>query len=105
MEELRDAQLEDAFCKRICKDLEAGSKSPYTEDERGFLVRSWPEYAGLLAYAYNTQVHPSIRVAPFQLVLSRPPGPMTLKGELVGGEAKYPRKVKDQFTQAVRKYV
>lgn len=58
-----------------------------------------------MTYAYNTQVHPSIRVAPFDLVLLRPPGPLLLKRELSVHDAQDPRAVKDQFTQAVRRLI
>ena len=37
--------------------------------------REWDLYAGPLTYAYNSQPHSSTQVAPFELVLSNPPGP------------------------------
>ncbi|CDF32578.1 unnamed protein product [Chondrus crispus] len=37
------------------------------------------EYCGPLTYAYNTQVHRSTGCTPFELVLSRPPGPVALE--------------------------
>ncbi|CDF38390.1 unnamed protein product [Chondrus crispus] len=37
------------------------------------------EYCGPLTYAYNTQVHRSTGCTPFELVFSRPPGPMALE--------------------------
>ena len=41
--------------------------------------RKWDEYCGPLTYAYNTQVHRSTGCTPFELVLSRPPGPVALE--------------------------
>lgn len=43
--------------------------------------RRWHEFTSALVFAYNTQVHRSTGVAPFDLVLSRPPGPVTIKNE------------------------
>ena len=65
--------------------------------------RSWPQYAELLAYAYNTQSHPSLGVAPFQLVLSNPPQPLTMRREETHEDAPDPRKQVEQFQAAVRK--
>ncbi|CDF40411.1 unnamed protein product [Chondrus crispus] len=40
--------------------------------------KKYDEYCGPLTYAYNTQVHRSTGCIPFELVLSRPPGPVAL---------------------------
>ena len=37
--------------------------------------RDWDLYADVLTYAYNCQPHSSSQIAPFELVLSNPPGP------------------------------
>ena len=44
--------------------------------------KAWPEFVGPITYAYNTQVHPSLGVTPFQLVLSKPPGSVIIRREL-----------------------
>ena len=36
-------------------------------------LRDWDKFANAITYGYNTQVHRSTGVAPFDLVLSRPP--------------------------------
>ena len=41
--------------------------------------RTWPEFVGAVAYAYNTQVHTSTMVPPFDLVVTNPPDPMIIK--------------------------
>ena len=64
--------------------------------------RSWPQYAELLAYAYNTQTHPTLGVAPFNLVLSNPPQPLTLRREITHEDKPEPRAQVDQFQAAVR---
>ena len=48
-------------------------------------VKTWPEHVGALTYSYNTTVHPSLGLTPFQLVLTEPP-----KGRiLIRKEPKY----------------
>ena len=63
----------------------------------------WPELVPMLTYAYNTQVHTSIGVTPFQLVLSRPPGSVVLRQEpnYEDGENR-PRLFLKRFTAAVK---
>jgi len=41
--------------------------------------KSWAEFVGAVTYAYNTQVHSSTRVPPFDLVVTSPPPPMILE--------------------------
>ena len=41
--------------------------------------RDWDLYTDALTFAYNCQPHSSTDVAPFDLVLSKPPGPLALK--------------------------
>ena len=36
----------------------------------------WDLYSSALTYAYNTQPQTSTSIAPFELVLSKPPGPL-----------------------------
>ena len=40
--------------------------------------REWDLYVDALTYAYNCQPHSSTKIAPFELVLSNPPGPTVL---------------------------
>ena len=65
--------------------------------------RSWPQYAELLTYAYNTQAHPSLGVSPFELVLSNPPPSLTMKRDESHENAPEARKQVEQFQAAVRK--
>jgi transposase InsO family protein len=56
--------------------------------------RDWDLYSDAVTYAYNTQPHSSTHVAPFELVLSNPPGPPgllpdPLKRELPPAEFRY----------------
>lgn len=41
--------------------------------------RDWDEFTSALTYAYNTQVHKTTGLAPFELVLSRPPTHLALE--------------------------
>ena len=63
--------------------------------------KSWPEYAQLLAFAYNAQVHPSTGHTLFELILSNPPKSLTLKAEPSHGEPQEPIKLHEQFRKAV----
>lgn len=40
--------------------------------------RDWFEFTGPLKFAYNTQVHRATGLAPFEVVLYRPPGPAAM---------------------------
>jgi hypothetical protein len=56
--------------------------------------RDWDLYSDAVTFAYNTQPHSSTKVAPFELVLSNPPGPPgllpdPLKRELPPAEFRY----------------
>ena len=65
--------------------------------------KNWPELVPMLAYAYNTQVHSSLGVTPFQLVFSRPPGSVVLQQEpvLENGERR-PKRFLKRFMESVR---
>ena len=65
--------------------------------------RRWPQLIHMLTYAYNTQIHSSTGVAPFQLVLSRLPGSVVIRQEpeLEDGERR-PKKFAQEFIKAVR---
>ena len=43
--------------------------------------KDWDLYTGSLTFAYNCQPHSSTAVAPFELVLSRPPPPLALEAQ------------------------
>lgn len=67
--------------------------------------RRWHELTPALAFAYNTQVHRSTGVAPFDLVLSRPPGSVTIKPEKDMHDAPPPSHAKAQFVAHMRRLV
>ena len=72
---------------------------------RGFASehpKSWPEYAELLAFSYNSQVHAGTGHTPFELVLSNPPSSLTLIPERSLEYPKEPRQLFKQFEQAIR---
>ena len=46
----------------------------YVQDRQ----EDWDEFTGALTFAYNCRVHSSLKLAPFELVLSRPPPSLTL---------------------------
>jgi Chromo (CHRromatin Organisation MOdifier) domain/Integrase core domain len=39
----------------------------------------WDEFTAALTYGYNTRIHSSLGLAPFELVLSRPPPPLSME--------------------------
>jgi transposase InsO family protein len=39
---------------------------------------NWDEFTSVWTFAYNAQVHASLEMAPFELVLSRPPVTLTV---------------------------
>ena len=65
-------------------------------------AKTWPEFVGPLTYAYNTQVHPSLGVTPFQLVLSRPPGSAIIRQEPAYRDERKPKTYVEQFRQAIK---
>ena len=58
--------------------------------------KDWDLFSDALTYAYNTQAHESTSVAPFELVLSRPPAPLAFEAtpsmDAVSDEAQYHKK-------------
>ena len=46
----------------------------------------WDLFTDALTYAYNTQPHESTSIAPFELVLSRPPPPLSFEAEPTVGK-------------------
>lgn len=48
--------------------------------------RNWDLYTDELNYVYNRQLHTSILVAPFEVVLSKPTGTLALKPILTSKE-------------------
>ena len=58
--------------------------------------KDWDLFSDALTYAYNTQAHRSTSVAPFELVLSRPPEPLAFEAtpsiDPVSDEAQYHKK-------------
>ena len=59
-------------------------------------AKDWDLFSDALTYAYNTQAHESTSVAPFELVLSRPPAPLAFEAtpsiDPVSDEAQYQKK-------------
>ena len=49
----------------------------YTADH----PKTWDQFTDVVTYAYNTQVHSSTGISPFELVLSRPPSTASLSTE------------------------
>ena len=43
--------------------------------------KNWDLFTDGLTYAYNTQAHSATKIAPFELVLSRPPRSLSLQAE------------------------
>ena len=43
--------------------------------------KDWDLFSDAVTYAYNTQVHPTTNIAPFELVLARAPGSLALQAE------------------------
>ena len=60
--------------ERFNRTLKAAIKS-YLNDH----PTDWDLYTPALTYDYNFRPHPATSIAPFELVLSRPPPPLTLK--------------------------
>ena len=58
--------------------------------------KDWDLFSDALTYAYKTQAHESTSVAPFELVLSRTPGPLAFEAtpsiDPVSDEAQYHKK-------------
>ena len=48
---------------------------------------TWAELASTVAYVYNTQVNGSTRIAPFDLAVTKPPGPLIMKRMPCFGDA------------------
>ena len=65
--------------------------------------KSCYEHSGLITYAYDTQVHSSSGIAPFELVLSEPPQGSVLRKELSEETLKCPRSYKEQFREAIKR--
>ena len=57
--------------------------------------RDWDLYSSALTYAYNTQPQTSTSIAPFELVLSKPPGP--LAASIPRDETETPREYKHKW--------
>ena len=56
---------------------------------RGYLAErqgDWDEYTAALTFGYNCRIHTSLGLAPFELVLSRPPPPLSVETPESGNE-------------------
>ena len=68
--------------------------------------RDWDEWLGPVTYAYNTQVHRSTGVAPFDLVLSRPPAQPLVDQELLEHEpVSHPKDRRVQVSQVKQDFL
>lgn len=64
--------------------------------------KSWDEHIGGLTYAYNIQVHSSAGIAPFRLVILRPPAGIANRQDLwINADSVEPSKVADRFKHMV----
>lgn len=62
---------------------------------------TWHEDAGSIAYAYNIQVHNTTRLPPFDLVLTRPPPPTSLKRDSNPAGTSEPKLLKQRFMKRI----
>ena len=58
--------------------------------------RSWDEFTSALTFGYNCRVHASLSLAPFELVLSRPPPPLSVETSS-RGDVESPANVRIRF--------
>ena len=58
----------------------------------------WTEYLVAVTYAYNTEVHASTGLSPFELVLSNPPLAMMMENEAVPGAPLSVAEYRDHFS-------
>jgi hypothetical protein len=61
----------------------------------------WDEYTTAITFRYNCRIHSSLGLAPFELVLSRPPPPLAVEAQKSGDED-IPDTVKLRFLQQLR---
>ena len=83
--------------ERFNRTILAGLRQYIAEHQR-----DWPEYVGPLTFAYNTQVHKTTGCTPFELVLSRPPGPLAMELPLYAAGAIPPREERTRFRDHLR---
>ena len=83
----------ERFNRTICSALRH-----YVNDNQ---QRDWDDYSDVLTFGYNTQVHRSTGLMPFELVLSRAPSPATLE-KLPTIEGTSPRAFKKRFLHSLR---
>ena len=83
--------------ERFNRTILAGIRS-FCQDN----LRTWSQYVGPLTYAYNTQVHSSTGVSPFDLVVSRPLKSAAIRDELGHEDIPRARDKVEQFRRAVK---
>ena len=83
--------------ERFNRTILAGIRS-FCQDN----LRTWSQYVGPLTYAYNTQVHSSTGVSPFDLVVSRPIKSAAIRDELGHEDIPRARDKVEQFRRAVK---
>jgi transposase InsO family protein len=65
----------------------------------------WDEFTAALTYGYNTRIHSSLGLAPFELVLSRPPPPLSMETPEPGNDnptREFPESAKLRFLARLR---
>jgi transposase InsO family protein len=74
---------------------------------RGYLAgcpTEWDEYTAALTFGYNSHIHTSLGLAPFELVLSRPPPTMTMEMPEIGnGDS--PTTLKSRFLSQLKELI
>ena len=63
--------------------------------------KDWDLYSSALTFAYNCQPHSSTALAPFELVLSRPPPPLAIRAQ--PAPARTPRETRDTWKSWLEK--
>ena len=87
--------------ERFNRTILAGLRRFASEDQK-----HWDVFSNAVTFAYNTQVHSSTGCSPFELVLSRPPGPLAMQAiasSTVAGEQ--PQQVRQRFIERISRLV
>lgn len=63
-------------CERFNRTILAAIRTYVTDH-----ATDWDHYAQTFAYAYDTQLHSSTEIKPFDLVLSKPPAPLATESK------------------------
>jgi transposase InsO family protein len=103
-------QFTAKFFLAVCRELGIGKVSttayhPQTNGQverfnrtivnslRGYVSQyqnNWDEFTSAITFGYNCRIHSSFGLAPFELVLSRPPPPLSAEHPESGNELLFP---------------